>query len=385
MYNYKKQHKLDDRRGGKMDSFDRPERTEPPRRLFAALERASASFARLDQALTMHPLRNAFIYRFRLDAVRRQAGADGQLIEPWHLAALLEGVRLRMDPYLSIAERGAIFEAARHALTLHQWIAQPDFDQEGEVQTALQAIERVAMRSSPLLGAAEAAYEWLANGGRRAPLRGALIRYWRARGVLRQPVPLTGPQALMGDIPFDRSSWQPLLLQALAEEAEAGLDLLRDLDRAWRTARTALGKRRRNSRAVQAIDLLAAAPIISAHTLATRLDMAVSNALALLDEFQSAGLVVELTYRSKRRLFGLAGMARMRDFVAPPRRPEPGRGRGRPRLIAEPPDPVPSMGPPDIAHPAALPRLEFDYSDLDAAMAAADQAIRDTRLSLDRI
>jgi len=27
----------------------------------------------------MHPLRNAFIYRFRLDAVRRQAGADGQL------------------------------------------------------------------------------------------------------------------------------------------------------------------------------------------------------------------------------------------------------------------------------------------------------------------
>ena len=73
-----------------MDIFDRPELTEPPRRLFAALERASASFARLDQALTMHPLSSAFLFRFRLDAVRRQAGADGQLIEPWHLAALLE-------------------------------------------------------------------------------------------------------------------------------------------------------------------------------------------------------------------------------------------------------------------------------------------------------
>ena len=83
-----------------MDFFDRPERTEPPRRLSAALERASASFARLDQALAMHPLSSAFLFRFRLDAVRRQAGADGQLIEPWHLAALLEGVRLRMDPYL---------------------------------------------------------------------------------------------------------------------------------------------------------------------------------------------------------------------------------------------------------------------------------------------
>lgn len=103
--------------------------------------------------------------------------------------------------------------------------------------------------------------------------------------------------------------------------------------------------------------------------------------MALLDKFQSAGLVVELTYRSKRRLFGLAGMARMRNFVAPPRRPELGRGRGRPRLIVEPPDTVTPMESPEIAHPAALPRLEFDYSDLEAA----DQAIRDTRLSLDRI
>ena len=368
-----------------MDFTDTPDRADQDRRLLAALERASSAIARLDQALAMHPLRTAFLYRFRLDAVRRQAVADGQLIEPWHLAALLEGVRLRMDPYLSLAERGDIFEAARHALTLHQWIAEPDFDQEGEVQTALLAIERGVALTSPLLGAAEAAHDWLSAGGRRAPLRGAPVRYWQASRLLRLPVPLTGPQALAGDTPFDRPSWIPLLLQSLASEAETGLDLLRDLERSWLTARAGLGKRRRSSRAAQAIDLLAAAPIMSAKTLAMRLDMAVTNALALLDEFQAAGLVVELTHRSKRRLFGLAGMERMRDYVAPPRRPEPGRGRGRPRIVPEAPESAALPEPPAVVRPGALPRLAFDYSDLDEAMAQADQAIRDTRLSLDRI
>ena len=46
-----------------------------------------AAIARLDQALDGHPLLPAFMYRVRLEAVRRQAAADGQLIDPWHLAA----------------------------------------------------------------------------------------------------------------------------------------------------------------------------------------------------------------------------------------------------------------------------------------------------------
>src|SRR5277367_834172 len=81
----------------------------------SALARASASIARLDQALMGHPLRPAFLYRARLDAVHRQASVDGLRIDPWHLAALLEGLRFRMDPFLRIAERGAIFAAGRHA------------------------------------------------------------------------------------------------------------------------------------------------------------------------------------------------------------------------------------------------------------------------------
>ena len=64
--------------------------------------------ARVDQALIGHPLRPAFLYRTRLEAVRRQAAVDGQAIDPWHLAAVLEGRRLRMDHALRIIDRGVI-------------------------------------------------------------------------------------------------------------------------------------------------------------------------------------------------------------------------------------------------------------------------------------
>ncbi len=42
-----------------------------------ALAGAAAAIARLDQAVAGHPLRQAFLYRVRLDAVRRQAAVDG--------------------------------------------------------------------------------------------------------------------------------------------------------------------------------------------------------------------------------------------------------------------------------------------------------------------
>lgn len=112
------------------------DRTEMVMRIAIALADATAAMARLDQALVSHPLRQAFLYRARLDAVQRQAVADDALIDPWHLAAVIEGLRLRMDPYLRIIDRGQITDAARTALGLHQWLVEPDFDQEGEVQRA---------------------------------------------------------------------------------------------------------------------------------------------------------------------------------------------------------------------------------------------------------
>src|ERR1019366_8544739 len=146
--------------------------------LAGSLERTSRAIARLDQALDGHPLLPAFLYRIRLEAVRRQASIDGQLIDPWHLAALLEGLRLRMDHAMRIIDRGAVFVAARHALTLHQWLTIPDFDQEGEVKQAEAALATPEARLSPLLSAALGMHAWLDHHGARPPIRAALVRYW---------------------------------------------------------------------------------------------------------------------------------------------------------------------------------------------------------------
>src|SRR5271169_2206554 len=129
------------RRGrGMFDTLLRRSRPTADSALTAALAEAAAALARLDEALDGHPLRTAFLYRARLDAVRRQAAVDGKLIDPWHLAAVLQGLRLRMDGALRIVDRGEILDAARHALALHQWLVAPDFDQEGEVQQAEQVL-----------------------------------------------------------------------------------------------------------------------------------------------------------------------------------------------------------------------------------------------------
>jgi hypothetical protein len=104
-----------------------------PAALATALERAAGAVARLDSLLAGHPLAPAWGYRARLDAVRRQAAVDGQVIDPWHLAALIEGVRFRLD-LPAMLDRGALFAAARHAFDLHQWFMRPDAAQRAAIQ-----------------------------------------------------------------------------------------------------------------------------------------------------------------------------------------------------------------------------------------------------------
>lgn len=350
--------------------------------LLPALAHAAASMARLDQAIAgPHPLLPALLHRSRLEAVRRQAAVDGQLIDPWHLAALLEGLRpRRLDGARSIAEAGGVFEAGRTALAHHAWLTAPDFDNEGEIRAALAALQARPAHGVPLLDAADAAWHWLDGGGTRPPLRAGLVRTWTTTRLLAAPLPLTGAAALRPDVAWNPNAWVPVFLQALAEEAEATLDLLRDLERGWIAARGALGARRRHSRAPAAVDLLAAAPLLSATTLARALDLSVKSALALLEDLLRREIAVEVTGRSARRLFGLSGLAPLAAAVASPRRPEPGRGRGRPRtlpLVDEAPPPPP------VAPLAPLVRPAFDYSDLTAAMAAVDEAIRRTRRALE--
>jgi hypothetical protein len=353
--------------------------------LTGALVRAAAAIARLDQALASHPLMPAFLHRARLEAVRRQAAVDGQLIDPWHLAALLEGLRLRMEHALRIIDRGAIFDAARHAFGLHQWLTQPDFDQEGDIQRAEQALATTSPGTTRLLAAAHGLHAWLDAGGDRAPMRAALIRYWTRHRLLRAPVPLTGAAALRPGTPWALEAWVPEFLNAVAGESEDALQRLFDMERVWFAARRAVAGRRRNSRATAAVDILAAAPLVSATSLAAGLGMAVKNATVLLDQFCADGIAVEVTHRSKRRLFGMVGLAPLRDEVAPPRRPEPGRGRGRPPSVTEEAE-IPVQPPPLPECPLSpMERRDFDYSELDHWMAQTDQAIRKARRTLDQL
>jgi len=346
--------------------------------LFAAHERAAAAIARLDQALDHHPLLPAFLHRTRLEAVRRQAAVDGRAIDPWHLAAVLEGLRLRMDHALRIVDRGAIFDAARTALALHQWITEPDYDQEGEVQAA----ERHLAGALPggLLGAADGVWSWLQDGGTRPPIRAALIRFWAKHRLLRAPVPLTGPRALSAEAPAGHSQWVVAFLEAVAAEAGDDLELLRGLEHAWVAARGKIAGRRSTSRAVLAVDVLAATPLLSATILARAIGMSIKCATELLDRFVAAEVAVEVTHRSARRLFGLKGMAALREAVRPPYRLDPTCGPGRPRRDIE--EEVPGAAPLALPPLTPIKRRVFNYTALEEAMAQLDAVVRQTRQNL---
>jgi hypothetical protein len=344
--------------------------------MLAALERASGAIARLDQALDNHPLKTAFLYRARLEAVRRQASVDGHGIDPWHLAAVLEGLRLRMDHALRIVDRGQIFEAARNALTLHQWIVEPDFDQEGEIQEA----ERHLANAAGLVGVGEALWSWLESGRTRPPVRGALVRFWTKNRLLRASVPLTGPRALSAEAPHGRADWMLAFLEALAGEATDYMEMLRCLERGWVAARARVPAQRSTSRAALAVDVMAATPLISATTLAKAIGMSVKCTTELLDRFMVSEIAVEVTHRSARRLFGLAEMAPVRTATTAPRRPIPGRGRGRPRSEDPPEEPVAPAAPLPPMSRFLHPRI--DYSALEAAMAHCDAVIRTARIRL---
>jgi hypothetical protein len=165
------------------------------------------------------------------------------------------------------------------------------------------------------------------------------------------------------------------------------------LQREWFAARSAVRDRRRDSRAAAAVDIMAASPIVSATSLAATLGMAVKNAGALLDAFVERGIAMEVTHRAKRRLYGLKHLAPLREEVAPPRRPTPGRQRGRPARGASDPviakeDLEARATPPLLVDRLALTpleRQEFDFTDLDRWMLEADRAIRRTKAVLDQL
>jgi hypothetical protein len=354
-----------------------------PPALTAPLERAAGAVARLDSLLAGHPLAPAWAYRARLDAVRRQAAVDGQVIDPWHLAALIEGVRLRLDSPAMI-DRGVGFMAAHHAFELYRWFATPDAAQRAAIAKAAAHLDTLGNGRSPLIAAALGAHAWLDKGGERPPIRAALARYWPQQRLTPLPCPLlSGAAALHAEVPWARELWIGEFLDALAQEAEDGTALLSSLERQWLAARRAVAGRRRDSRAGTAVDILAAAPLVSATSLAHALGMATKNATRLLEGFVVLGIASEVTHRSKRRLYGLKHLAPLRESAAPPRRPRSGRRPGRPSaasLAGEDPGraPLPEQGlgrapSPPLLH---LERREYEFGELDRWLDLADQAIQ---------
>ena len=356
--------------------------------LAGALEQAASAIARFDALATGHPLISAWLWRARLEAVRRHAACDGGAIDPWHLAAMIEGVRFRMDHATAIIERGAIFEAARHALALWRWFARPDAGQTQAIEQAAAGLSESG-HSAPLLGAALGIRAWLDRGGERPPLRAALALHWQRCGLMHVSAPLlTGAKAFGGEMPRQIEAWAAEFLAALAEEAEAASALLRLLEGDWFAARAAIRGCRRDSHAAAAVDIMAAAPIVSPTSLAHSLDIAVKNAATLLDGFVARGIAIEVTHRSKRRLFGLKHLAPLRAEAAPPRRALQRGALGAIRPGSRADDAEPPDRPPPVPKPlrlTPLERTEFEFSDLDDWMREADQVIRRSQAILDRL
>ena len=357
----------------------------------ASLERAAGVIARLDSAVARHPLVPAWGYRARLDAVRRQAAVDGQVIDPWHLAALIEGVRFRLGGSPAMIDRGATFAAAHHAFDLYRWFSRPDAARRAAIAEAIDHLAAVGDGHSPLSGGALGVHAWLDRGGERPPVRAALAHYWVRRQVTALPCPLlTGAGALRAEVPWAREVWIGHFLDALADEAKNGIALMATLERQWFAARAAVAGRRRDSRAAAAVDILAAAPLLSATTLGQALGMATKNATRLLEGFVVLGIASEVTHRSKRRLYGLKHLAPLRETAAPPRRPLPGRRPGRPSGAPFPKSDGneslvsnASVRPPSPPLPP-LERREYEFGELDRWLDLADQAIRRAQHLLER-
>jgi len=100
-----------------------------------------------------------------------------------------------MDGALRVIDRGAVLDAARHALELHQWLVAPDFDQEGDA-AGREMPGRIARH--PAARRSSRPRQWIdgdGHGGARPPIRSALVRFWVKQRLLRAPVPLTGARA----------------------------------------------------------------------------------------------------------------------------------------------------------------------------------------------
>jgi len=316
----------------------------------------------------------AILFRERLEAARICASVDGYIIDPWHLAAELEGLRPKLQGE-DAADRGTNVDNAKIAFEQYQWLARPTSTQAERIQQAIEPLCFEAATVGPILGAARAFHRWIDDGNSRSPMRGALVSFWQETQLLRVGLPLTGARAFASGTSWERSVWIPSFLNALADEAEGIHARVTGIERQWHHARSRSGARRCNSQAGAAIDLIAAFPLLSATRLAGLLGVSVKSAYLLLERFLAEGLITEVTHRTARRLFALKEFEPLRETVQPPRRSLPGRGRGR-----SPRDDRTGPGNAEMKEESispASPHEPFDinYDELEKAIDETDRAI----------
>ena len=309
------------------------------------------------------------------------------MIDPWHLAALVEGVRLRLDPGARLSDRGAIFAAARHAMALYQWSSRPDNAQQAAINAAAAHLTMVAGRHSPLLGAAYAVHTWLDQGGERPPMRAALARYWVDRGVTARPCPLlTGAAALAAAVPWTHDIWVGHFLDAVAAEAADGLALLRLIERSWGHAampspagaaicmpppRSTCWRPRPYCRPPRSLSCSA---LRSKTPFACSMGWSCRASSARSPTAQNAGSTGSPTSPRCAR--------------PPPRRSHPGRRPGRPGgAVIDLMDATAAEAMAPLAPAPPLPpreRRQFDFSAIDQLLDRTDQAIRRAQTVLEQ-
>ena len=181
--------------------------------------------------------------------------------------------------------------------------------------------------------------------------------------------------------PWEQEQWLPAFFRAIEREAADGLDLLFAMERAWFTARRAIAGRRKDSHDAAAVDVLAAAPVLSATTLARILGIAVKNAIRILDVLATAEIAIEVDASRETAAVcpsGLDSAAARGPAALPPGRkprPWPAAPRDRARMCRKkrrrrcrPLTPI--------------ERRAFDYTALEEAMAHLDAVVRQTRNNL---
>jgi hypothetical protein len=301
--------------------------------LVARLTYAEAAGWLAAQGVTAHPLTLALRDSERLgrrELFPRVAGAG---LDPWDLEQLVPaGLHLArlLRRTGTGADQLADHAAAERALALLTQDAAPfDPARFAAWRTQHAANEREDHESQPaLLRAAKAAQAWMESGIADPPTaaQALLVAHWQLqrRRVLRQiplPVWAAWPALCAPDdphtLPHLRSDvasrlapngtpWPVVFLHLVAEGARAGSRLLDGLRAAAEAGQPLVKDVNAGSRLPAVLDQLLRQPAVTAPRLAAQLAITPQAALRLLARLQAAGLVREVTGRTRFQGFALS-------------------------------------------------------------------------------